>query len=74
MKGGFLMKLNYMRRFSAYVSTFYYSKYITMGLGEDEDWGPSGKLSVKRIRKIQNGINNQFNTYKLPWTKHSNSF
>ena len=24
------MKLNYVRRFSAYVSTFYHSKYITL--------------------------------------------
>ena len=30
LKEGFLMDLNYVRRFSAYVSTFYYSEYITV--------------------------------------------
>ena len=29
LKEGFLMDLNYVRRFSAYVSTFYHSEYIT---------------------------------------------
>ena len=30
LKEGFLMNLNYGRRFSAYVSTFYHSEYITL--------------------------------------------
>ena len=30
MKGGFLMKLNDVKRFSAYVSTIYHSEYITV--------------------------------------------
>ena len=29
LKEGFLMDLNYIRRFSAHVSTFYHSEYIT---------------------------------------------
>ena len=30
LKEGFLMNLNYVRRFSAYVNIFYHSEYITV--------------------------------------------
>ena len=30
------MKLNYVRRFSAYVSTFYHSEYITRKVHKEE--------------------------------------
>ena len=35
LKEVFLMDLNYVRRFSAYVSTFYHSEYITPNIHYD---------------------------------------
>ena len=45
------MKLNYVRRFSAYVSTFYHSKYITLLNAPQSVTSVMGPLVSTKINK-----------------------